>query len=111
MTVLAFPTTNTPVIPDGCVSSTELCERAGITYRQADYWARTGILHELPRPASAGSGVPRYFPLRELAVAALMHRFLEAGLTPRAAHDLARGLLDHGHAVLAGIRIDLPQDL
>lgn len=109
MTVLHLP--NLQPTEPGTITGPDLAHRAGISYRQLDYWTRTGLLHEIPRPVNAGSGYPRSFPLTELAVASLMADLLEAGLTPRVAHDRARELLEHGHTLLAGIRIELPQDL
>lgn len=41
------------------ISSTELAERSGATYRQIDYWTRVGYL--TPAVASSGSGSYRKF--------------------------------------------------
>lgn len=96
-------------LPDDHISGPDLCDRAGITYRQLDYWTRVGYLHPLdPTP---GSGRLRAFPIAELSLARLVRDLLAAGLMPKPAFALAEQLLEHGHTVLAGIRIDLPQDL
>lgn len=34
----------TPMVTDEMVPLTEACERAGVTYRQIDSWARCGVL-------------------------------------------------------------------
>jgi DNA-binding transcriptional MerR regulator len=110
MTVSYLPTPVEVDAPSGTVAAMTICRRAGITYRQLDFWSRAGYLHELPRPPHAGSGIPRYYPITELAVATLMGRLSRAGLAPAQAHELARQLLEHGYALLAGIRIDLPTE-
>lgn len=109
-TVLTLPSHHPDQdVPDGYVTGADLVDLAGITYRQLDYWCRTGYLH--PVDATPGSGHLRLFPTVELALAGLVRRLLADGMQPRQAFDLARELLEHGHAQLGGIRIDLPQDL
>ena len=97
--------------PPGTVTSADLITTAGITYRRADMWTRTGRLRTLPRQPDEGSGVPRYYPASEVPVATLMARLTDAGLAVQAAHDTARALLEHGTTLLAGIRVDLPHDI
>lgn len=109
MTVIHLPP-NAQLVPDGHVTSSELITRAGITYRQLDYWVRTGLLI----PANGidpGSGFPRHFAAHELVVACLVKRLLDAGLSPRAAFDHARALADTGTTRIAGIAVHLPEDL
>ena len=43
------------------------CAAAGITYRQLDYWARTGLVEPGIRPA-AGSGTQRLYSFRDVLV-------------------------------------------
>jgi len=43
------------------------CTAAGITYRQLDYWARTGLLEPSIRTA-AGSGSARLYGFRDILV-------------------------------------------
>lgn len=52
------------------VSATELARRSGATYRQIDYWARTGLIHA--DRMITGSGHRRRFPESEIAVAAAL---------------------------------------
>ena len=61
----------------------------GITYRQLDYWSRHDYLHA--NAATPGTGVPRTWPLEELAVAGRLVRLLDAGLNLQAALTVARG--------------------
>lgn len=102
-----FP--NAKTVPDGHLTGPDLCHLAGITYRQLDYWTRTDILRTTsPAP---GSGYVRAFPASELPFTLLLKQLLDDGMNLRAAVALARQLLETGHALVAGIRIDLPQDL
>jgi DNA-binding transcriptional MerR regulator len=107
MTVVQFPKLRE--IPEGYISGPDLAKAAGITYRQLDYWSRTGILQAVE--VNPGSGYLRAYPANVLAFARLLKRLLDGGVNLRPAVDLARRLLEHGHADLAGIRIELPQDL
>jgi DNA-binding transcriptional MerR regulator len=60
---------------------------AGITARQVDHWVRKGYL----RPYhEGGTGNPREWPVRELAIAKLMKRLIEVGFTPATAAEVAR---------------------
>lgn len=107
MSVLQFP--NAKTVPDGHLSGPDLCHLAGITYRQLDFWTRSGYLH--PVTPSPGSGYIRAYPPTDITRARLVARLLTAGFTARPAFDVADQLLEAGHALVAGIRIDLPQDL
>lgn len=108
-TVLAFPSSYAPVAPPGQVTTEELRARSGISYRQADYWVRAGYLHT-STASKPGSGNARFYPVAEIAVAALVHRLVDEGLNPQAAFRITRDLTETGTALLAGIRIDLPQE-
>lgn len=61
--------------------------RAGISYRQLDYWVRCGWLH--PRQLG-GSGNPRDFSVDEERVLLRMARLVNAGMKPEEAAGLAR---------------------
>lgn len=61
---------------DGTVSTLQLMAAAGITYRQADYWTRTGVLH--PVRVFTGSGVPRRYALSEVYLATALGRVSDA---------------------------------
>ena len=77
------------------------CKAAGITYRQLDYWARTGLLEPSVRNPS-GSGTQRLYSLRDILVLKIIKRLLDTGvslqqirvavtaLRERGVHDLAR---------------------
>src|SRR4026207_239298 len=51
---------------------------AGITYRQLDYWARTGLVVPSVRDAS-GSGTQRLYSFRDIVVLKVVKRLLDAG--------------------------------
>ncbi|MFK4227703.1 MerR family transcriptional regulator [Streptomyces sp. NPDC019890] len=74
------------------------CAAAGITYRQLDYWARTGLVEPSVRPAY-GSGTQRLYSFRDVVVLKIVKRFLDTGVALqniRAAvqHLQARGFVD-----------------
>jgi DNA-binding transcriptional MerR regulator len=56
------------------------CAAAGITYRQLDYWARTGLVEPSVRPAH-GSGTQRLYSLRDVAVLKIVKRLLDTGVS------------------------------
>jgi len=112
MTIIDFPllgTNSNDQLPDTYITSHDLARLAGITYRQLDYWTRTGLIHS-PN-TGANSGTLRIYPRTEIATACLLAQLLHAGLTRRIAHDIARTLLEHGQARLGPITIHLPEDL
>ena len=53
---------------------------AGITYRQLDYWARTGLVEPTVRGA-AGSGSQRLYGFRDILVLKLVKRLLDTGIS------------------------------
>jgi DNA-binding transcriptional MerR regulator len=57
----------------------------GATYRQIDWWCRAGYLSA----KGQGSGTVRRWTARDWRMAYLIVRFLDAGFTLGAAHDLA----------------------
>jgi DNA-binding transcriptional MerR regulator len=56
------------------------CAVAGITYRQLDYWARTGLVTPSVRDAS-GSGTQRLYSFRDVLVLKLVRRLLDTGIS------------------------------
>lgn len=65
----------------------------GITYRQLDYWARTGLVEPSLR-AARGSGSQRLYNFRDILTLKIVKRLLETGVTLqqiRAALDHLRG--------------------
>lgn len=56
------------------------CNAAGITYRQLDYWARTGLVEPSVRPAS-GSGTQRLYGFRDILMLKVVKRLLDTGVS------------------------------
>jgi DNA-binding transcriptional MerR regulator len=56
------------------------CTAAGITYRQLDYWARTGLVEPSVRPAS-GSGSQRLYGFRDILALKIVKRLLDTGIS------------------------------
>jgi DNA-binding transcriptional MerR regulator len=56
------------------------CRAAGITYRQLDYWARTGLVEPSVRTAT-GSGTQRLYGFRDILVLKVVKRLLDAGVS------------------------------
>ncbi|MEI6867079.1 MAG: MerR family transcriptional regulator [Actinomycetes bacterium] len=56
------------------------CVAAGITYRQLDYWARTGLVEPSIKPAS-GSGSQRLYGFRDILVLKIVKRLLDTGVS------------------------------
>jgi DNA-binding transcriptional MerR regulator len=74
------------------------CSAAGITYRQLDYWARTGLVEPSVRSAT-GSGSQRLYSFRDILVLKVVKRLLEAGVSlhnirTAVEHLRARGIAD-----------------
>jgi DNA-binding transcriptional MerR regulator len=56
------------------------CTAAGITYRQLDYWARTGLVEPSVR-AAAGSGSQRLYGFRDIVALKVVKRLLDTGIS------------------------------
>jgi DNA-binding transcriptional MerR regulator len=56
------------------------CAAAGITYRQLDYWARTGLVEPTVR-AATGSGTQRLYSFRDVLLLKVIKRLLDAGVS------------------------------
>ncbi|PZT73920.1 MULTISPECIES: MerR family transcriptional regulator [unclassified Streptomyces] len=74
------------------------CAAAGITYRQLDYWARTGLVEPSVRPAY-GSGTQRLYSFRDVVLLKIVKRFLDTGVALQnirttVQHLRARGFQD-----------------
>ncbi|MCW2500802.1 MAG: transcriptional regulator [Frankiales bacterium] len=80
------------------------CSAAGITYRQLDYWARTGLVEPSVREAS-GSGTQRLYSFRDILVLKVVKKLLDAGVSlPNIRTAIAtlrdRGVEDLGQVTL-----------
>jgi DNA-binding transcriptional MerR regulator len=71
------------------------CAAAGITYRQLDYWARTGLVEPSVRPAY-GSGTQRLYSFRDVVVLKIVKRFLDTGVSLQNIRAAVRHLSERG---------------
>lgn len=77
---------------------------AGITYRQLDYWARTGLVEPSVREAS-GSGTQRLYSFRDILVLKIVKKLLDAGISLHNIRTAIASLRDRGVADLAEITL------
>ncbi|MFD8525252.1 MerR family transcriptional regulator [Streptomyces capillispiralis] len=75
------------------------CAAAGITYRQLDYWARTGLVEPSVRPAH-GSGTQRLYSFRDVVVLKIVKRFLDTGVSLQNIRTAVRHLREGGFSDL-----------
>jgi DNA-binding transcriptional MerR regulator len=71
------------------------CTVAGITYRQLDYWARTGLVVPSVRDAS-GSGTQRLYSFRDILVLKVVRRLLATGVSLQNIRAAVEHLRKHG---------------
>jgi DNA-binding transcriptional MerR regulator len=76
------------------------CAATGITYRQLDYWARTGLVEPSVRPAY-GSGTQRLYSFRDVVVLKIVKRLLDTGVSLQNIRTAVRHLRSVGPSVLA----------
>ncbi len=58
----------------------EVCRVVGISYRQLDYWARTGLVTPSVRDAD-GSGTQREYSFHDLVALRVIKKLLDAGVS------------------------------
>jgi DNA-binding transcriptional MerR regulator len=80
------------------------CAAAGITYRQLDYWARTGLVEPGIRPA-AGSGTQRLYSFRDILVLKIVKRLLDTGVSLQQIRTAVGHLRERGIDDLAQITL------
>ncbi|MCC3650139.1 MerR family transcriptional regulator [Streptomyces xinghaiensis] len=76
------------------------CAAAGITYRQLDYWARTGLVEPSVRSAQ-GSGGQRLYSIEDVVVLKIVKRFLDTGVSLQNIRAAVRHLRTRERADLA----------
>lgn len=84
----------------------QVCSIVGITYRQLDYWARTGLL----RPSLAegkGSGTQRLYSYRDLIELKVIKSLLDSGVSLQTARKAIDCLRDDLGADLAAANLVL----
>lgn len=80
------------------------CAAAGITYRQLDYWARTGLVEPSVR-AAHGSGTQRLYSFRDILVLKIVKRLLDAGVSLQNIRIAVAHLRSCGVDDLAGVTL------
>jgi DNA-binding transcriptional MerR regulator len=80
------------------------CRAAGITYRQLDYWARTGLVEPSVRSAT-GSGTQRLYGFRDILVLKVVKRLLDTGVSLQQIRVAIQALRERGVQDLAQITL------
>jgi DNA-binding transcriptional MerR regulator len=80
------------------------CRAAGITYRQLDYWARTGLVEPSVRGAT-GSGTQRLYGFRDILVLKVVKRLLDTGVSLQQIRIAIEHLRERGVDDLAQITL------
>ena len=94
-----------PVLPaDRGYRGPTACAAAGITYRQLDYWARTGLVEPGVRSAT-GSGSQRLYGFRDILVLKVVKRLLDTGVSLQNIRTAVEHLRDRGVEDLAQITL------
>jgi DNA-binding transcriptional MerR regulator len=77
---LLFTDDVSPLPSDAGYRGPTACSAAGITYRQLDYWARTGLIEPTVRGAK-GSGSQRLYSFQDILLLKVIKRLLDAGIS------------------------------
>lgn len=80
------------------------CSAAGITYRQLDYWARTGLVEPTVRTAT-GSGTQRLYGFRDILVLRVVKRLLDSGVSLQQIRTAVEHLRERGVEDLSRITL------
>jgi DNA-binding transcriptional MerR regulator len=80
------------------------CTAAGITYRQLDYWARTGLVEPSVRPAK-GSGSQRLYGFRDILTLKIVKRLLDTGISLQQIRTAVDFLREQGADDVAGVTL------
>jgi DNA-binding transcriptional MerR regulator len=98
-------TDDLPVLPEDMgYRGPTACSAAGITYRQLDYWARTGLVEPSIRSA-AGSGSQRLYSFRDILVLKVVKRLLDTGVSLQNIRTAVSHLRERGVDDLAQITL------
>jgi DNA-binding transcriptional MerR regulator len=94
-----------PHLPEGMgYRGPTACSAAGITYRQLDYWARTGLVEPGIRSAH-GSGSQRLYSFRDILVLKVVKRLLDTGVSLQNIRTAVSHLRERGVDDLAQITL------
>lgn len=98
-------TDDTPTLDEGLgYRGPTVCKAAGVTYRQLDYWARTGLVQPSVRNPS-GSGTQRLYSFRDILVLKIIKRLLDTGVSLQQIRVAVNQLRERGVQDLANITL------
>ena len=92
---LLFTDDVSPLPSDTGYRGPTACNAAGITYRQLDYWARTGLVEPTVRGAK-GSGSQRLYSFRDILILKVIKRLLDAGISLQHIRSAVQFLRERG---------------
>ncbi len=92
---LLFDDDVSPLPSDTGYRGPTACNAAGITYRQLDYWARTGLVEPTVRGAK-GSGSHRLYSFRDILILKVIKRLLDAGISLQQIRSAVAHLRERG---------------
>ncbi|MBY9073273.1 MerR family transcriptional regulator [Nocardioides sp. WL0053] len=92
---LLFDDDVSPLPSDAGYRGPTACNAAGITYRQLDYWARTGLVEPTVRGAT-GSGTQRLYSFRDILLLKVIKRLLDAGISLQQIRTAVHHLRERG---------------
>ena len=101
---LLFDDDVSPVPEDTGYRGPTACKAAGITYRQLDYWARTGLVDPTVRSAT-GSGTQRLYGFRDSLLLKVSKRLLDAGISLQQIRTAVQHLRERGTDDLTGVTL------
>ena len=101
---LLFDDDVSPLPQDAGYRGPTACNAAGITYRQLDYWARTGLVEPGVRSAT-GSGSQRLYSFRDILVLKVVKRLLDTGVSLQQIRSAVEHLRERGVEDLAQITL------
>lgn len=82
----------------------QACKIVGISYRQLDYWARTGLVRPELREAR-GSGTQRLYSFRNLVHLRVIRNLLDAGVSLPKIRKAIRYIADHLRTPLENVTL------
>lgn len=93
------------------LTSEQVCARARCSYRQLDYWTRTGRVPGVTRLQVPGSGYPRRWRQDEAALVIRLGQFVRAGIALRVAAEVLRREVAAGNDVARLSEVRLTDDV
>ena len=101
---LLFTDDVSPLPSDTGYRGPTACNAAGITYRQLDYWARTGLVEPTVRGAT-GSGSQRLYSFRDILLLKVIKRLLDTGVSLHQIRTAVTHLRERGTQDITGVTL------